>query len=315
MGSRAYVYLLPRQSVMIERLNMEFCNLIRKKYPKDEESIRRMSIIENGKVRMAHLAVYRIAFCQWGSCTAHRNFEKFGLQRFLRDISRRFINITNGVTQRRWLLECNPDLAKFITKRIGDGWITDFPQIKKLADFAGDPLSQEEFLAIKKRNNIRLVEYLNQSNKLHDAYGKPLTPTPIIDPDSLFDVQIKRIHEYKRQLMNACTSSCFIRKCSTIRDHRALNARASLAERPPPAMTQPRISSASLMLWRAKSIKTLLVKGKAQGSLYGELQCHPCRNDHTCRRSVRADFYRRHRGLRHRQHEAVHKWRSDYRDR
>jgi starch phosphorylase len=114
----------------------------------------------------------------------------------------RFVNITNGVTQRRWLLHCNPELAKFITKRIGDGWITDFSQIKKIAKYANDPLALEEFLVIKKKNKIRLVEFINQENKLRNAFGEVVAPPPILDTNSLFDVQVKRIHEYKRQLMN-----------------------------------------------------------------------------------------------------------------
>jgi glycogen phosphorylase len=114
----------------------------------------------------------------------------------------RFVNITNGVTQRRWLLDCNPELAKFISKRIGDGWVTDFPQIKKLAEFAGDGASQEEFLAIKKKNKIRFIEFLNHENKLRNASGEIVSPPPIIEANTLFDLQVKRMHEYKRQLMN-----------------------------------------------------------------------------------------------------------------
>jgi starch phosphorylase len=114
----------------------------------------------------------------------------------------KFINITNGVTQRRWLLHCNPELAKFITKRIGDGWITDFMQIGKIAEFAHDPDSQMEFLAIKKKNKQRLVDYLEQFNQLRNNLGEVIPQHPILEVNSLFDVQIKRIHEYKRQLMN-----------------------------------------------------------------------------------------------------------------
>ncbi len=113
-----------------------------------------------------------------------------------------FINVTNGVTQSRWLLECNPDLAKFITKRIGENWIVDFSTIGELAKFADDEQAQQEFLLIKKKNKQRLVEFLSENNKLRNEKGEQVVLSPLIDIDSIFDVQIKRIHEYKRQLLN-----------------------------------------------------------------------------------------------------------------
>ena len=195
-------YLLPRQCRIIERLNHEFCNNLRAAYPNDEEKIRRMSIIENGKVRMANLAIVGSHKIN-GVAALHTELLKSTVFKdFYEVYPERFINITNGVTQRRWLLHCNPELAKFITKRIGNEWMTDFPRIKKLAGFAGDGTSQEEFLAIKRKNKIRLIEFLNHHNKLRNSKGELYSPPPIIDVDSLFDVQIKRIHEYKRQLMN-----------------------------------------------------------------------------------------------------------------
>lgn len=197
-----FYYLLPRQYKIIERLNFEFCNSIRAKFPDDEKRVRRMSILEDGKVRMANLAIvgsHRVN----GVAALHSELLKTTVFKdFYEEFPNRFINITNGVTQRRWLLLCNEDLSKFITKKIGDGWITDFTQIKKLADFASDPESQNEFLGIKKRNKQRLVEYINQTNRLRDNTGQIAAPPPIIDPNTLFDVQIKRVHEYKRQLMN-----------------------------------------------------------------------------------------------------------------
>jgi starch phosphorylase len=195
-------YLLPRQYKVIERLNFEFCNSIRNKYPNDEDKVRRMSIIENGRVRMANLAVVG-SHCINGVAALHTEIlKKDVFKDFYQEFPERFVNVTNGVTQRRWLLHCNPELAKFITKRIGPGWITDFPQIKKLAAFAGDASSQEEFLAIKRKNKVRLIQFVNQENKLRNSNGEIVAQPPIIDPDSLFDVQVKRIHEYKRQLMN-----------------------------------------------------------------------------------------------------------------
>lgn len=196
-------YLLPRQYKIIERINYDFCNSVRAKYPADEERVRRMSIIENGKVRMANLAVvgsHRVN----GVAQLHSEILKNAVFKDFNEFyPERFINITNGVTQRRWLLECNGELAKFITNRIGDGWITDFLKIRDLAKFANDPDAQNELMDIKRKNKQRFIEYLNRENKMRDSSGIRVSPPPLIDVDTLFDVQIKRIHEYKRQLMNA----------------------------------------------------------------------------------------------------------------
>lgn len=195
-------YLLPRQYNIIERLNLDFCNAVRARYPNDEQKVRRTSILENGRVRMANLAILGSHKVN-GVAALHTEILKHDVFKDFYDaFPDKFINITNGVTQRRWLLHCNPELAKFITKRIGDGWITDFMQIKKIAGFAVDGASQEELLAIKKKNKVRFIEFINQENKLRNAAGEITSPPPIIDAGSLFDVQVKRVHEYKRQLMN-----------------------------------------------------------------------------------------------------------------
>lgn len=198
-----FTYLLPRQFQVIERLNQDFCNAVRAKFPNDEKKIQRLSILENGKVRMANLAILGSHSVN-GVAALHTEILKNSVFKdFYESFPEKFVNVTNGVTQRRWLLGCNPELAKFITKRIGDGWITDFTQIKKLAEFASQNDSQEEFLSIKRKNKQRLIEYIKRENKLHTADGGTVLMAPIIDQHSLFDVQIKRIHEYKRQLMNA----------------------------------------------------------------------------------------------------------------
>lgn len=197
-----FYYLLPRQYKIIERLNYEFCNSMRAKYPQDEPKIQRTSIIHEGKVRMANLSIVGSRKVN-GVAALHTEILKNSVFKdFYEAFPEKFVNITNGVTQRRWLLHCNPELAKFITKRIGPGWITDFTQISRLADYASDPHSIEEFLLIKKKNKFRLIEFLNQNNRIRNSLGEVVTPPPIIDATSLFDVQIKRIHEYKRQIMN-----------------------------------------------------------------------------------------------------------------
>lgn len=196
-------YLLPRQMKVIERLNLEFCNSVRARYPHDEEKVQRMSIIEKGKVRMANLAIYGSHKVN-GVARLHSEILKNTIFKDFYDFyPDKFINITNGVTPRRWLLHCNPELAKFITSKIGKGWITHFDEIRRLKDFAADPEVQREILAIKKKNKITLVNHLKHENLLRNDQGESLEPSPLIDLDSLFDIQAKRIHEYKRQLMNA----------------------------------------------------------------------------------------------------------------
>lgn len=195
-------YLLPRQSKIIERLNLEFCNLVRAKYPNDEEKVRRMSIIQNGVVKMANLAIVGSHKVN-GVSAIHTDILKNDVFKDFNDFyPEKFINITNGITQRRWILEANPEFAKFLTKRIGSGWITDFSQIIKLKDFANDVDTLEELIAIKLRNKQKLIEFLHLNNPLRDSMGTYTDALTFIDPDSLFDVQIKRVHEYKRQFLN-----------------------------------------------------------------------------------------------------------------
>lgn len=197
-----FYYLLPAQYKIIERLNHEFCSSIRARFPNDEERVRRMSILENRKVRMANLCIVGSHSVN-GVAELHTSILKNKVFKdFYEVFPERFVNITNGVTQRRWLLECNPELAKFITHRIGNGWITDFTQIKNLESFAKDPDSQNEFLSIKKKNKFQLIDFIHHENKIRNEKGQATTLPPLLDANSLFDVQIKRVHEYKRQLLN-----------------------------------------------------------------------------------------------------------------
>lgn len=194
--------LLPCQYHIIEVLNEKFCNRVRERFPGDEEKVRRLSIIENGQVRMANLAIAGSHHVN-GVANLHTTILKQSLFKDFYDFSpEKFINVTNGITQRRWLLNCNPLLSEFITKRIGKGWITHFLEIKKLALFANDPESQQELLNIKNKNKQVLIEFLHLHNRLRDIKGNFHKDTMPLDPGSLFDVQAKRFHEYKRQLMN-----------------------------------------------------------------------------------------------------------------
>lgn len=196
-------FLLPRQNQVIEKINERFCNSLRVKFPGDENKVRRMSIIENGKVRMAHLAIQGSHHTN-GVAALHTEILKKTVFKDFYELSpEKFINVTNGVTQRRWLLHCNPLLADYITKRIGSSWITDFTSIKNLANYASDTQSQKEFLEIKRENKRRLINFLAKESPLRDYNGQVIKKPQKIDVTSLFDVQIKRFHEYKRQLMNA----------------------------------------------------------------------------------------------------------------
>ncbi len=194
-------YLLPRQLQIVQRLNQDFCNSVRNRFPNDEDRVRSLSIIENGKVRMANLSIIG-SHAVNGVAQLHTEILKNSVFKDFNEMyPDKIINVTNGITPRRWLLHCNPDLARFITRRIGDSWITDFSHIQELAQFAGDAVTQEEFLQIKKKNKLRLIDYFSHE-KWRNARGEYTLPLPNIDTDSLFDIHIKRIHEYKRQLLN-----------------------------------------------------------------------------------------------------------------
>lgn len=195
--------LFPRQYRIIERLNQQLCDEIRKQYPGQEKKVHAMSILEGGQVRMAHLAIYGSHKVNGVAALHSEILKKETFKDFYEMNPDKFINVTNGVTQRRWLLSSNPRLAQFITNRIGDGWITDFRSIANLAAFGTDRETLAELQLIKKENKEKLIEYLRLTNPIRDDKGNILSFTRSLGSDALFDVQIKRIHEYKRQLMNA----------------------------------------------------------------------------------------------------------------
>ena len=199
---RMFKTLLPRHYRIIERINQEFCDTLRENFDGDEQRVRRMSIIQDGLLHMARLAICG-SFSVNGVAALHTKLLK---EKELKDFAElypdKFINITNGVTQRRWLLKCNSELSRLISDRIGHEWIHDFSQISRLAEFADDRETQKAFLRIKKSNKERLARFIKEHNPLRDSDGNPVG-TIDVDCDSIFDVQVKRLHEYKRQLMNA----------------------------------------------------------------------------------------------------------------
>jgi starch phosphorylase len=175
---------------IVDEINRRFNIELREAYPSDYEKQNRMSIISNGMIHMAHLAIHA-CFSVNGVAALHTELLKTQELKDWADFyPAKFNNKTNGVTQRRWLLSANPLLSDFITKRIGHGWEKDLALLKGLEKFADDDESLNELISIKQKNKENLAEYLK------------VTQNEFLDPHSIFDVQVKRLHEYKRQLLN-----------------------------------------------------------------------------------------------------------------
>ncbi|MBQ9593014.1 MAG: glycogen/starch/alpha-glucan phosphorylase, partial [Lachnospiraceae bacterium] len=182
--------LLPRVYQIIEEINRRFVAQISQMYPGDQRKIEKMAIIYDGKVRMAHLAIAG-SFSVNGVARLHTEIlEKRELKDFYEMTPEKFNNKTNGITQRRFLLHGNPLLAAWVTSKIGDDWITNLSHIENLAIYAENELCRREFMHIKYQNKLRLAKYIKEHNGID------------VDPRSIFDVQVKRLHEYKRQLLN-----------------------------------------------------------------------------------------------------------------
>ena len=182
--------LLPRIYQIVEEINRRFVEQIQQMYPGNQDKIRKMAIIYDGQVRMANLAIVG-GFSVNGVARLHTEIlKKEELRDFYEMMPQKFNNKTNGITQRRFLLHGNPLLAEWVTGKIGSEWITNLPHIHRLAVYADDPKCQQEFMDIKYQNKVRLAKYIKEHNGID------------VDPRSIFDVQVKRLHEYKRQLMN-----------------------------------------------------------------------------------------------------------------
>ena len=178
------------RSQIVEEINRRFVLEIQKKYPNDYDKVKKMAIIMDGQVKMAHLAI-AAGYSVNGVARLHTEILKNQeLKDFYQMMPQKFNNKTNGITQRRFLLHGNPLLAKWVTEHIGDEWITDLSKMKGLAVYADDEKAQCEFMNIKYQNKMRLAKYIKEHNGVD------------VDPRSIFDVQVKRLHEYKRQLLN-----------------------------------------------------------------------------------------------------------------
>ena len=182
--------LLPRIYNIVEEINRRFCLDIEEKFPGDYDKKQRMAIVCDGQVKMAHLAICA-GYSVNGVAALHTEIlKKQSLKDFYDMYPEKFNNKTNGITQRRFLLHGNPLLAEWVTDHIGPEWITDLSNMKKLEVYAGDKKAQHEFMNIKYKNKVRLAKYIKEHNGIE------------VDPRSIFDVQVKRLHEYKRQLLN-----------------------------------------------------------------------------------------------------------------
>ena len=182
--------LLPRVYQIIEEINRRFVLEIQANYPGNQEKVRSMAILYDGQVRMAHLAIAG-SYSVNGVARLHTEIlKKRELKDFYEMAPYKFNNKTNGITQRRFLLHGNPLLASWVTGKIGDDWITALNHIKKLNVYVDDPQCQQEFMNIKYQNKVRLAKYIKEHNGID------------VDPRSIFDCQVKRLHEYKRQLLN-----------------------------------------------------------------------------------------------------------------
>ena len=182
--------LLPRIYQIVEEINRRFCIQIADKFGNDQNRIRRMAIVADGQIKMAWLCIVG-SYSVNGVARLHTEILKNEeLKDFYEMYPHKFNSKTNGITQRRFLLHGNPKLADWLKRKIGDEWITDLAKINKLECFLDDQVAQKEFMQIKYENKVRLAEYIRKHNGI------------VVDPRSIFDVQVKRLHEYKRQLMN-----------------------------------------------------------------------------------------------------------------
>ncbi|KXL53909.1 glycogen phosphorylase [Anaerotignum neopropionicum] len=182
--------LLPRIYQIIEEINRRFCVELMEECGNNPEKIRRLAIIADGQIRMAYMAIVGSHSVNGVAALHTEILKNHELKDFYKLFPERFNNKTNGITQRRWLLHANAQLAELITERIGDGWITDLSQLERILPLVEEEAFRERFMEIKQANKMSLAKYIKSAKGID------------INPDSIFDIQVKRLHEYKRQLLN-----------------------------------------------------------------------------------------------------------------
>ena len=298
--------VLPRHMQIIYAINEKFLGEAQETFGLDEESRRKVSIIEEGyekQVRMAHLCIVGSHSVN-GVSKLHTELLKNSLvPEFAKIWPEKFNNKTNGVAPRRWLVLANPGLTELISRTLDENkWITDLNRLRDLEPFTEDPEFREAFREVKRQNKLKLT------GVIQDLTGV------VVDPDSMFDVQIKRIHEYKRQLLNVMR---------IIRDYLGIVERG---EMPAVARTYIFAGKAAPGYWAAKQIIKLIhsvaevvnndekVKDSDQGRVSARLPRLAGATNHAGRRPERADLNGGHGSVRHRQHEAGDEWRAHHRD-
>lgn len=182
--------LLPRIYQIVEEINKRFCAALIERYGNDHEKIRKMAIIADGQIRMAYLAIVGSHSVNGVAALHTEILKKQELRDFYEIYPDKFNNKTNGITQRRWLLHANRKLADLVTEKVGDGWVTNLSDIEGIAKYADDADFKKRFMDIKHENKVQLAKYIKENKGID------------INPDSIFDIQVKRLHEYKRQLLN-----------------------------------------------------------------------------------------------------------------
>ncbi|WP_352399679.1 glycogen/starch/alpha-glucan phosphorylase [Anaerotignum sp.] len=182
--------LLPRIYQIVEEINRRFCLELTERFGNNPEKIRRLAIIADGQIRMAYMAIVGSHSVNGVAALHTEILKNQELKDFYELYPEKFNNKTNGITQRRWLLHANPKLAELVTEVVGDGWITDLSQIEGIMPYGDDEKFRERFMEIKRENKIALAKYIKSTKGID------------INPDSIFDIQVKRLHEYKRQLLN-----------------------------------------------------------------------------------------------------------------
>ncbi len=182
--------LLPRIYQIVEEINRRYCAALIERYGNDHEKIRKMAIIADGQIRMAYLAIVGSHSVNGVAALHTEILKNQELKDFYEIYPEKFNNKTNGITQRRWLLHANPKLAKLVTEKVGKGWTTELSKLEGILKYAKDEDFQNKFMDIKKENKIALANYIKERKGIE------------INPDSIFDIQVKRLHEYKRQLLN-----------------------------------------------------------------------------------------------------------------
>lgn len=183
--------LLPRIYQIVHEINQRFCNELWAYYPNNWDAVNHNAILSNGQVKMANLCLATSHTINGVSALHSDILKKDVFQDYYRMHPEKFTNVTNGITHRRWVCQANPELGDLITDLIGNGWIKDADQLQNLQKFKGDRQVLDKLAAIKKNNKEKLAKYILEQNGV------------VVNPDSIFDVQVKRLHEYKRQLLNA----------------------------------------------------------------------------------------------------------------